>query len=172
MFVDVSDEKKNIHLPFYTTLLAMAIILLPLSPGSSSVLDICLFTWDHPNPWRRRGYRIQTPIHQHQHSTHNKKQKSQKCYQEPIFKIYWSCSRCPNTTLTKKMLFAKSRRPYKRDSWTNIAILLNVFIEQAKRSTQNKSGFAALENFYAYLYMLYKSNFVSLLLLKVPFIIA
>ena len=129
MFVDVSDEKKNIHLPFYTTLLAMAIILLPLSPGSSSVLDICLFTWDHPNPWRRRGYRIQTPIHQHQHSTHNKKQKSQKCYQEPIFKIYWSCSRCPNTTLTKKMQFAKSRRPYKRDSWTNIAILLNVFIE-------------------------------------------
>lgn len=37
--------------------------------------------------------------------------------------------RCPNTTLTKKMLLAKSRRPYKRDPW---------------RSTQDKSGFAAL----------------------------
>ena len=27
--------------------------------------------------------------------------------------------RCPNTTLTKKMLFAKSRRPYKRRPWIN-----------------------------------------------------
>ena len=52
--------------------------------------------------------------------------------------------RCPNTTLTKKMLFAESRRPYKRDPWISIAELLNVSIEQAKRSTQDKSGFAAL----------------------------
>ena len=52
--------------------------------------------------------------------------------------------RCPNTKLTKKMLFAKSRRPYKRDPWRNIAKSLNVFIEQAKRSTPDKSGFAAL----------------------------
>ena len=42
------------------------------------------------------------------------------------------------------MLFAKSRRPYKRDPWINIAKSLNVFIEQAKRSTLDKSGFAAL----------------------------
>ena len=47
--------------------------------------------------------------------------------------------------LTKKMLFAKSKRLYQRDPWiNNIAKLLNVFIEQAKRSTQNKSGFTAL----------------------------
>ena len=38
----------------------------------------------------------------------------------------------------------KSRRPYKWDPWINIAKLLNVSIEQAKRSTQDKSGFAAL----------------------------
>ena len=52
--------------------------------------------------------------------------------------------RCPNTTLTKKMLFAKSRRPYKRGPWINIAKLSNVSIEQAKSFTQHKSGFAAL----------------------------
>ena len=52
--------------------------------------------------------------------------------------------RCPYTTLTKKVLFAKSRRPYKQDLWINIAKLLNFPIEQAKRSTQDKSGFAAL----------------------------
>ena len=46
--------------------------------------------------------------------------------------------------LTKKMLFAKSKRLYQLDPWINIAKLLNVFIEQAKRSTQNKSGFTAL----------------------------
>ena len=51
---------------------------------------------------------------------------------------------CPNAKLTKKMLFATSRRPYKRDPWINIAKLINVPIEQAKRSTQGKSGFAAL----------------------------
>ena len=42
------------------------------------------------------------------------------------------------------MLFAKSKRPYKRDPWRNIAKLLNFPIEQAKRATQDKSGFAAL----------------------------
>ena len=42
------------------------------------------------------------------------------------------------------MLFAKSRRPYKRDRWINIGKLLNVPLEQAKRSTQDKSGFTAL----------------------------
>ena len=52
--------------------------------------------------------------------------------------------RCPNTTLTKKMLFAKSKRPYKRDPWRNIAKLLNFPIEKEKRATQGKSGFAAL----------------------------
>ena len=51
---------------------------------------------------------------------------------------------CPNTTPTKKMLFAKSKRPYKRDPWGNIAKLLNFLIEKAKRATQDKSGFAAL----------------------------
>ena len=50
---------------------------------------------------------------------------------------------CSNTTLTKKMLFAK-RRPQKRDPRINIGKLLNVSIEQANSSTQNKSGFAVL----------------------------
>ena len=51
---------------------------------------------------------------------------------------------CPNTTLTKKMLFANSRRPYKRGPWINISKLSNVSIEQTKSFTQDKSGFAAL----------------------------
>ena len=51
--------------------------------------------------------------------------------------------RCSNTTLTKKMLFAK-RRPYKRDPRINIGKLLNISIEQTNRSTQNKSSFAVL----------------------------
>ena len=44
------------------------------------------------------------------------------------------------------MLFTKSRCPYERDPWINtcIAKLLKVSIEQAKRSTQDKSSFAAL----------------------------
>ena len=51
----------------------------------------------------------------------------------------------PNTTLTNKMmLFAKSRRPYKRDPWINIAKLINVSIEQAKRSTRHKIGVVSL----------------------------
>ena len=43
-------------------------------------------------------------------------------------------------------MFTKSRRPYKRDPWINITILLpaNVSIEQAKSSTQDKSGLAAV----------------------------
>ena len=58
---------------------------------------------------------------------------------------YWSIvCRCPNTTLAKKTVVCKSRRPYKLDPWINIAKLLNVSIEQTKRSTQDKSGFAAL----------------------------
>ena len=52
--------------------------------------------------------------------------------------------RCPNTTWTKKMLFVKSRCPYKPDLWINITELLNVAIKQAKTSTQDNSGFAAL----------------------------
>lgn len=55
--------------------------------------------------------------------------------------------RCSNTTLTKKMLFAK-RRPYKGDPRINIGKLLNVSFEQANRSTQNKSGFAVLVDQY------------------------
>lgn len=41
--------------------------------------------------------------------------------------------RCPGTTLAKKTLFAKSKRQYQRDPWINIAKLINVSIEQAKR---------------------------------------
>ena len=52
--------------------------------------------------------------------------------------------RCPNTMMTKKILFAKSKKPYYRDPWINISKMLNVSIEQAKRTTQVKNGFAAL----------------------------
>ena len=61
---------------------------------------------------------------------------------------YWKyighVCRCSNATLTRKMLFAKSRLPYKRDPWINIAKLLIVSTEQAKTSTQDKSGFTPL----------------------------
>ena len=40
------------------------------------------------------------------------------------------------------MLFAKSRHQYKQDPWIHIAKLLNVSIEQAKRSTKDQSSFA------------------------------
>ena len=52
--------------------------------------------------------------------------------------------RCSNTMMTKKMLFAIPKRAYHRDPWINIAKMLNVSSEQAKRSTQLKVGFAAL----------------------------
>ena len=52
--------------------------------------------------------------------------------------------RCPNTLLIKKMLLANAKRPYQRTPWINITKLLNVSIEQAKRSMQDKSGFTAL----------------------------
>ena len=42
------------------------------------------------------------------------------------------------------MTFVKSRCPYKPDPWINITELLNISIKQAKRSTQDKSGFASL----------------------------
>ena len=50
---------------------------------------------------------------------------------------------CPNTMLTKKMLFAKSKKPYFHDPWMNISKMLGVSIEQAKRKTQENFGFAA-----------------------------
>ena len=50
--------------------------------------------------------------------------------------------------LTKKMLFAQTKLPYKRDPWIKIAKLntyfKNVSIEQAKKCTHDKVGFAAL----------------------------
>ena len=63
-----------------------------------------------------------------------------------VSKVIRRLCRYPNTTLIRKMLFAKSRRPYKRDPWINTAKLLNFSIEKAKRSKQDKSSFAALVN--------------------------
>ena len=64
--------------------------------------------------------------------------------QGPIVPNSGYFSSCPNTMLTKKMLLTKSRCPYQWNLWINIAKLLNVSIEEAKWSTQDKSGFAAL----------------------------
>ena len=49
------------------------------------------------------------------------------------------------TMLTTKMLLVKSKRPYQRDPWINIAKLLNISIEKANRCTQDKVGFAQLD---------------------------
>ena len=47
--------------------------------------------------------------------------------------------------LTKMMLLVKSKRPYQRDLWINIAKLLNISIEKANRCKQDKVGFAQLD---------------------------
>ena len=64
---------------------------------------------------------IQTPIHQHRHYTYNKKQQSQNVIRSQYLKYTGHVCHCPNTTLTKKKMFAKSRHPYKWDPWINIA---------------------------------------------------
>ena len=48
--------------------------------------------------------------------------------------------------LTKKVRFAKSKHPYQWGPWINIAKLLNIPVEQAKRCTYDtcKVGFTAL----------------------------
>ena len=43
-----------------------------------------------------------------------------------------------NNAITKKMLFAKSTKPYYRDPWIKIAKLLGVDINQVKRMTQSR----------------------------------
>ena len=40
--------------------------------------------------------------------------------------------RCPNTAITKKLLFAKASKPHYRDPWIRIANLLHISIDQAK----------------------------------------
>ena len=49
------------------------------------------------------------------------------------------------TILTKMMQLVKSKRPYQVDPWINIAKLLNISIDKANRRTQDKVGFAALD---------------------------
>ena len=46
--------------------------------------------------------------------------------------------RSENTTITKKLLFAKPTRKYVRDPWIKIAELLQISPEQAKRLTQSR----------------------------------
>ena len=52
--------------------------------------------------------------------------------------------RLPNTSITKKMLFAKPTRKYVRDPWLKISELLGVSVDQAKRLTQSRREFAEL----------------------------
>ena len=49
------------------------------------------------------------------------------------------------TILTKMMQLVKSKRRYQVDPWINIAKLLNISIDKANRCTQDKVGFAALD---------------------------
>ena len=52
--------------------------------------------------------------------------------------------RGPNTSITKKLLFAEPTRPHYRDPWIRIAKCLNLSIDQAKAATQSRSGFNGL----------------------------
>ena len=52
--------------------------------------------------------------------------------------------RLPNTSIPKKLLFAKPSRKYSRDIWIKISELLGVSAEQAKKLTQSRCGFAEL----------------------------
>ena len=54
------------------------------------------------------------------------------------FKYIGHICPCPNTTLTKKMLLRSLGVHTNGTPWINIAKLLNVSIEQAKRSTQDE----------------------------------
>ena len=49
------------------------------------------------------------------------------------------------TILTKMIQLVKSKRAYQVDPWINIAKLLNISIDKANRCTQDKVGFAALD---------------------------
>ena len=49
-----------------------------------------------------------------------------------------------NTSLTKKMLFAKPTKAYFRDPWIKISKLLGTTINLAKQSTQSREKFAEL----------------------------
>ena len=49
-----------------------------------------------------------------------------------------------NGSITKKILFAKASKKYFRDPWLQIAGILGVSVEQAKKETQNKHKFAEL----------------------------
>ena len=49
-----------------------------------------------------------------------------------------------NSSITKKLLFAKASKKYFRDPWLKIAGILGVSVEQAKKETQNKHKFAEL----------------------------
>ena len=52
--------------------------------------------------------------------------------------------RSPNTSITKKLLFAKPAKKFYRDPWLKIAELLGVSTDQAKRLTQSRGEFAEL----------------------------
>ena len=52
--------------------------------------------------------------------------------------------RGPNTSITKKLLFAEPTKQHYRDPWIRIAKCLNISIEQAKAATQSRSGFNGL----------------------------
>lgn len=52
--------------------------------------------------------------------------------------------RAENTSITKRMLFAKPTRRYYRDPWIKISELLQIPIEQVKKMTQSKAQFAKL----------------------------
>ena len=52
--------------------------------------------------------------------------------------------RSSNQSLTKIMLFSQPGRRHLRDPWIHISNLLGVSIDQAKKTTQTRSEFAAL----------------------------
>ena len=52
--------------------------------------------------------------------------------------------RSENTCLTKKILFAEAQRRNHRNPWLKYSSLLNVSIDQAKKTTQSRRDFAEL----------------------------
>ena len=84
----------------------------------------------HPEGGKERELRLRHT--NKKYSTHNRKKSLRNVIRSQYLKYIGHVCRCPNTMMTEKMLFAKLKRPHKRDPWIDISRGVNVSIEQAQ----------------------------------------
>ena len=63
----------------------------------------------------------------------------QRSIEKQYLKYIAHTARHPNTSLTKKLLFAKASKRNYRDPWIKISKLLGVSLEQSKATTQSRN---------------------------------